>query len=94
MNKHYLIQIIEKLDLLIILCEEKNSRDKLPTELVRWFSKEEVQAYFRISSTTYYKWRKEGILVPVSTIGGDRYLLEDLVEILFSKEYRERLKSQ
>ena|SRR5690554_6171196 len=47
-----------------------------------WLNKWEVMAYLKISKTTYYRWRKEGKLVPRTSVGEDRYLLDDVKNIL------------
>lgn len=38
--------------------------------------------YLKILKSTYYRWRKEGKLVPRTGPGEDRYLLEDLKDIV------------
>lgn len=62
-----------------------NSLNKLPREeeaLGKWLSKWEVMVYLKISKSTYYRWRKEGILIPRNALGEDRYLFDDLKDIV------------
>lgn len=62
-----------------------NPLDKTPVEdedLDKWMCKWKVMEYLKISKSTYYRWREEGKLVPRNTIGEDRYLLEDMKNIV------------
>lgn len=51
-------------------------------QLEVWLDKWEVMKYLKISKSTYYRWRKAGILVPRNSVGEDRYLLADLKNIV------------
>lgn len=53
-----------------------------------WMDKDEVMKFFRISSSTYYKWRSKGILEPSSSLGEDRYLVSDIQAILKKKKFK------
>lgn len=67
-------------------CNKKKS-------LVPWLTKEEVMEHLRISKGTYYNWRNQGFLKPVSTHGEDRYLVCQINKIILGRGYRERLRS-
>ncbi|HLS11235.1 MAG TPA: helix-turn-helix domain-containing protein [Flavobacteriaceae bacterium] len=60
--------------------------------LISYLTKEEVQKHLRISDTTYYDWRREGILKPFRTHGEDRYLPWQINKVVFGKGYRDRLR--
>jgi len=80
--------IIQKLKAVL-----KNMESEVDSSaLVEWFSKEQVMEYLRISRSTYYKWLKEGILKPSSTIGEHRFLASDILEIVKGRKFRERHK--
>lgn len=88
----YIKNINDNLERLLKLKQDCSKSCSPKENPISWIHKEEVMALFRISSSTYYKWRKDGILVPSSSIGGDKYLLEDLQDLMLSKKHRERLK--
>lgn len=77
---------------MILDCTQQmlNSQQEEEPKLVKWLDKYEVKAYLRISSTTYYEWRNRGILVPSSTLGGDRYLVKDILKLVAQRHYRKR----
>lgn len=79
---------------LILVCTQQmlsNQQEEEP-KLVAWLDKYEVKAYLRISRTTYYEWRNRGILNPSSTLGGDRYLVKDILKLVAKRHYRKRFK--
>lgn len=51
-------------------------------ELEEWLSKWEVMEYLKISKTTYYRWRKEGKLIPRNAVGEDRFLWDDMKNVM------------
>lgn len=55
--------------------------DRKVCELVE-LGRNTERKYLKISKSTYYRWRKEGKLVPRTGPGEDRYLLEDLKDIV------------
>ena len=77
---------------MILICTQQmlNKQQEEDPKLVKWLDKYEVQDYLRISSTTYYEWRNRGILEPSSTLGGDRYLVKDILKLVSKRHYRKR----
>lgn len=59
-------------------------------ELEKWMSKQEVMDYFKISKSTYYRWVKQGKLLPRKRFGEDRYFKRDILKLLQKLNRRER----
>ena len=64
---------------------EREDNARLEGNLKEWMDKHQVMEYLNIGKSTYYRWRKIGMLVPRRAFGEDRYLKEDIIILLVKR---------
>ena len=78
----------------IFLKENLPCNCKYVEPLIPWLSKQEVMDHLKISRSTYYDWRKRGILEPYQTHGEDRYTPAQINRVILGCKFRERIRGE
>lgn len=85
-------QMYEKVDAIYAYLKEKFPCNcKFVEPLIPWLSKQDVMDHLKISNSTYYDWRKRGILEPYQSHGEDRYTPSQINKIVLGCKFRKRL---
>jgi len=88
-----LSHLIERIEAIYYLLKDRPPCNcDLIEPLIPWLTKEEVMQHLKISKSTYYNWRKAGILQPFQSHGEDRYTPSQINEIILGRGYRKRLR--
>ena len=83
----------EKIDAVYYLLKDRPPCNcGLIEPLIPWLSRQEVMDHLKISDSTYYEWRKKGILQPIQSHGEDRYTPCQINEVVLGLGYRKRLR--
>lgn len=72
------------------LAEQQSQQDKTPEVLQKWISKQQAMDYLDITDSTYYRWVKDGTLMPRGGAGQDKFLVSDLAKLIEERRYRRR----